>query len=82
MKQATLLCEVIMEFINDTECTNPMPIYKRLERERNQCALEETANSSIYNIRSRSRVPEQSDHEALNQSGRHNRSVKLNEYFV
>jgi hypothetical protein len=77
VKQATLLCEVIMEFINDTECTNPMPIYKRLERERSQCALEETANSSIYNIRSRSsRVLEQSDREALSQSRGHNRSGK------
>lgn len=80
VKKAILLCEVILEFINDTECTNPMPIYKRLERDRNQSALDDTMNSSIYNIRSRTRnvgnYNENSDNEAMNQSSsRLNRSV-------
>ena len=32
VKKATLLCEVLLEFVGDPECTNPMPIYKRLDR--------------------------------------------------
>lgn len=80
VKKAILLCEVILEFINDTECTNPMPIYKRLERDRNQSVLDDTMNSSIYNIRSRTRnvenYNENSDNEAMNQSSsRLNRST-------
>ena len=26
--KATMLCELLIKFIEDTDCTNPMPIYK------------------------------------------------------
>lgn len=58
VKKATLLTELLLEFINDTECTNPIPIYKKLDRNRNQSVLEETPNSSIYNTRPRTRTIE------------------------
>lgn len=51
VKKAMLLCEVLLEFINDTDCTNPMPIYKRLERSRNEAQSD--LNASNYNTRTR-----------------------------
>ncbi len=48
VKKATLLCEVLLEFINDPECTNPMPIYKRLDRNRNNQSLNESGGGKRY----------------------------------
>ena len=35
VRKATLLCELLMEFINDQDCFNPIPIYKRLCQNKN-----------------------------------------------
>ena len=45
VRNASLLTELLLEFINDPNCTNPLPIYKRLCRQKN-FQINETIDSS------------------------------------
>jgi hypothetical protein len=47
VQKAKMLTELLLEFINDPHCTNPMPIYKRLHLKYN--VLDETENNNNNN---------------------------------
>ena len=47
VKNAIFLTELLIEFVNDTHCTNPMPIYKRLCKDKK--LPQDTDDTSIEN---------------------------------
>jgi hypothetical protein len=79
VRKAALLCELLLEFIGDPHCSNPIPIYKRLCQNKNLPIGEEanstttvinTPDSQYFNLRRNARsshktyVDENEDDEA------------------